>query len=129
MAGPDQEGMEASLKSLAERLGIPNRVHWPGLVGGKVKWGALLACDAFVLPSHQENFGISVVEALSVGRPVLVSNQVNIWPEIEAHAWAWSTTILSKVQSAYCAAGLIFRRRNAKQWRLERGHASSIDLR
>ncbi len=85
MAGPDQEGMEASLKNLAERLGIANRVHWPGLIGGKVKWGALMACDAFVLPSHQENFGISVVEALSVGRPVLVSNQVNIWPEIEGH--------------------------------------------
>jgi glycosyltransferase involved in cell wall biosynthesis len=85
MAGPDQEGMEASLKSLTERLGIASRVHWPGLIGGKVKWGALMACDVFVLPSHQENFGISVVEALSVGRPVLISNQVNIWPEIEAH--------------------------------------------
>jgi glycosyltransferase involved in cell wall biosynthesis len=85
MAGPDQEGMEASLRSLTERLGIANRVHWPGLIGGKVKWGALMACDAFVLPSHQENFGISVVEALAVGRPVLISDQVNIWPEIEAH--------------------------------------------
>jgi glycosyltransferase involved in cell wall biosynthesis len=85
IAGPDQEGMEASLKNLTERLGIGNRVHWPGLIGGRVKWGALMACDAFVLPSHQENFGISVVEALSVGRPVLISDQVNIWPEIEAH--------------------------------------------
>jgi glycosyltransferase involved in cell wall biosynthesis len=85
MAGPDQEGLEARLKSLTERLGIAKRVHWPGLIGGKVKWGALIACDAFVLPSHQENFGISVVEALSVGRPVLISNQVNIWPEIVAH--------------------------------------------
>jgi glycosyltransferase involved in cell wall biosynthesis len=85
IAGPDQEGMEASLKNLTEQLGIGNRVHWPGLIGGRVKWGALMACDAFVLPSHQENFGISVVEALSVGRPVLISNQVNIWPEIEAH--------------------------------------------
>jgi glycosyltransferase involved in cell wall biosynthesis len=43
-----------------------------------------MACDAFVLPSNQENFGISVVEALSVGRPVLINDQVNIWPEIEA---------------------------------------------
>ena len=37
----------------------------------------------FVLPSHQENFGIAVVEALAAGRPVLISRQVNIWPEIE----------------------------------------------
>jgi glycosyltransferase involved in cell wall biosynthesis len=37
-----------------------------------------------VLPSHQENFGISVVESLACGVPVLVSNKVNIWREIEA---------------------------------------------
>jgi glycosyltransferase involved in cell wall biosynthesis len=36
------------------------------------------------LPSHQENFGMSVVEALSYGVPVLISDKVNIWREIEA---------------------------------------------
>jgi glycosyltransferase involved in cell wall biosynthesis len=49
-----------------------------------VKWGALTAADAFVLPSHQENFGIAVAEALACGRPVLISNKINIWREIEA---------------------------------------------
>jgi glycosyltransferase involved in cell wall biosynthesis len=76
--------MQPKLQRLAERLGISKRVHWPGLIGGDLKWGALRACDAFVLPSHQENFGISVVEALAAGRPVLISNQVNIWAEIES---------------------------------------------
>jgi glycosyltransferase involved in cell wall biosynthesis len=84
MAGPDQEEMQAKLQSLAERSGIAGRVHWPGLIGGDLKWGALRACDAFVLPSHQENFGISIVESLAVGRPVLISNQVNIWADIES---------------------------------------------
>ncbi len=84
MAGPDQVGLQAKLKRQAEKLGIGGRVHWPGLLGGDLKWGALRACEAFVLPSHQENFGIAVVEALAVGRPVLISNQVNIWPEIDA---------------------------------------------
>ena len=84
MAGPDQMGMQAGFIRQAEQHGIAARVHWPGLLSGEVKWGALRACDAFVLPSHQENFGISAVEALSVGRPVLISNQVNIWPEIES---------------------------------------------
>jgi glycosyltransferase involved in cell wall biosynthesis len=37
-----------------------------------------------VLPSHQENFGITIVESLAVGRPVLISNQVNIWADIES---------------------------------------------
>jgi glycosyltransferase involved in cell wall biosynthesis len=84
IAGPDQVGLQARLENLAAQLGIAERVHWPGMIGGDLKWGALRACEAFVLPSHQENFGISVVEALSAGRPVLISNQVNIWPEVEA---------------------------------------------
>jgi glycosyltransferase involved in cell wall biosynthesis len=83
MAGPDQVGMQAKLESRAEQLGIGGRVHWPGMIGGDVKWGALRACDALILPSHQENFGVSVAEALSAGRPVLLSYPVNIWPEIE----------------------------------------------
>ena len=83
MAGPDQVGMQAKLQSRAEQLGIAARVHWPGMIGGEVKWGALRACDALVLPSHQENFGVSVAEALLAGRPVLLSYPVNIWPEIE----------------------------------------------
>lgn len=86
IAGPDQGGLQSKLQAQAERLGIAHKVHWPGMIRGDLKWGALRACEAFVLPSHQENFGISVVEALAVGRPVLISNQVNIWPEIQAHA-------------------------------------------
>lgn len=84
IAGPDQVGLQAKLQRQAEKLKIAGRVHWPGLLGGDLKWGAIRACEAFVLPSHQENFGIAVVEALAVGRPVLISNQVNIWAEIES---------------------------------------------
>lgn len=59
-------------------------VLWPGMLQGDVKWGAFRGAAAFVLPSHQENFGIAVVEALACGTPVLISNQVNIWREITA---------------------------------------------
>jgi glycosyltransferase involved in cell wall biosynthesis len=58
------------------------RVHAIGMLAGDSKWGALYGCEAFVLPSHQENFGIAVVEALACGKPVLISDQVNIWREI-----------------------------------------------
>ena len=54
------------------------------MLSGEAKWGAFYHCDAFVLPSHQENFGIAVVEALACNKPVLISNQVNIWREIQA---------------------------------------------
>jgi glycosyltransferase involved in cell wall biosynthesis len=52
------------------------------MLSGKLKWGVLRAADVFVLPSHQENFGIAVAEALACGTPVLISDQVNIWREV-----------------------------------------------
>lgn len=84
IAGPDQEGLKAKLQRLAEETGIADRVHWLGMIDGDLKWGAFRVCDAFVLPSHSENFGIAVVESLAVGRPVLISNQVSIWQKIES---------------------------------------------
>ena len=83
MAGPDRQGYEASLRRLAADLGIANRIVWPGMIVGDLKWGALRAAQAFILPSHQENFGVSVVESLAARRPVLISNHVNIWQEIQ----------------------------------------------
>jgi glycosyltransferase involved in cell wall biosynthesis len=80
MAGP---GEPAFLESLRARVGIgPDFPIWTGMLTGDVKWGALRAADAFILPSHQENFGLAVVEALACGTPVLLSHKVNIWREI-----------------------------------------------
>lgn len=58
-------------------------VLFPGMLTGNAKWGAFFGCEAFILPSHQENFGIAVVEALACHKPVLISNQINIWREIQ----------------------------------------------
>ncbi len=46
------------------------------------KWSAFCQCECFILPSHQENFGIVVVEALSCSKPVLISDKVNIYNDI-----------------------------------------------
>jgi len=83
MAGPDREGYKANLQQMASELCVADRIVWTGMIAGDLKWGALRAAEAFILPSHQENFGISVVESLAARRPVLISNQVNIWPEIQ----------------------------------------------
>jgi glycosyltransferase involved in cell wall biosynthesis len=61
----------------------PESVSFPGMLSGDLKWGALRQAEVFVLPSHQENFGIAVVEALACGTPVLISRPVNIWREVE----------------------------------------------
>jgi glycosyltransferase involved in cell wall biosynthesis len=82
IAGPDKHGLQAGLKRMARDLNIAARVHWPGAIAHELKWGALRAAEAFILPSHQENFGIAIVESLAVGRPVLITDKVNIWREI-----------------------------------------------
>tara|TARA_R110002074_G_scaffold386404_1_gene568083 strand:- start:774 stop:1922 length:1149 start_codon:yes stop_codon:yes gene_type:complete len=87
IAGPDQEGWQRALMEQAARLGVSMRIHWPGMLKGAAKVAAYSNAEAFILPSHQENFGLVVAEALSCGTPVLISNKVNIWREVEiAHA-------------------------------------------
>jgi glycosyltransferase involved in cell wall biosynthesis len=84
IAGPDQCGERAGLEALAQRCGIETRITWTGMLTGDLKWGALHSAEVFALPSHQENFGVAVAEAMSCGVPVLITNRVNIWREIEA---------------------------------------------
>ena len=82
LAGPDG-GMRASLLCQVTALGLSERVHLPGLLLGEIKWGALRRCELFCLPSHQENFGLVVAEALACSRPVLISTAVNLCREVE----------------------------------------------
>ncbi len=84
MAGPGPAAYVGRLQALAAGLGIAGRVHWPGWIGPSDRWSLHAAAQAFVLPSHQENFGMAVAEALSVGTPVLISDQVNIHHEVAA---------------------------------------------
>jgi glycosyltransferase involved in cell wall biosynthesis len=84
IAGPDQSGWRPALEAQASALGIADRISWPGMLRGDQKWGAFYAAEAYLLPSHQENFGIAVAEALGCGLPVLISDKINIWREIQA---------------------------------------------
>jgi glycosyltransferase involved in cell wall biosynthesis len=80
IAGP---GLDTAYGKRMLELAYDNAsIHFPGMVTGDSKWGAFYGCEAFILPSHQENFGIAVVEALACYKPVLISNQINIWNEI-----------------------------------------------
>ena len=82
IAGPDRFGWTSKLKGLANKLGVGRRIHWPGMLKGEVKWGALRSAEAMILPSHQENYGIVVAESMACSTPVLISDKVNIWREI-----------------------------------------------
>ena len=82
MAGPDFEAWSETLLQIVVESGLTGRVHWPGMLRGNAKWGAFFASEAFILPSHQENFGIAVAEALACGRAVLLADKINIARDI-----------------------------------------------
>lgn len=84
MAGPCDAALRETLDVLAKRAGVADRVTWTGMLRGDLKWGAFEVAEAFCLPSHQENFGVAVAESLGCGVPVLISDKINIWREIQA---------------------------------------------
>lgn len=83
MAGPADHPYGLRMQDLARQLNLEQQTVWTGLVQGAAKWGAFRCAHAFILPSHQENFGIAVAESLACQTPVLISDQVNIWREIQ----------------------------------------------
>lgn len=84
LVGPDDEGLGPHLRALAESEQIRQYVHFMGFREGSTKLDAFAAADVWALPSHTENFGIAVLEALAVGKAVLISSAVNLAPQIAA---------------------------------------------
>lgn len=83
IVGPDDESIAPSLRSLAAQLGVADAFYLPGLLTGREKLAALAAADVWALPSHTENFGIAVAEALAAGCATVISRAVNVAPELE----------------------------------------------
>jgi glycosyltransferase involved in cell wall biosynthesis len=88
IAGPDEAGTLAGLIELVSELNLSSRITFTGLLRSHVKWSALAAATLFILPSHSEGFSVSVLEALGIGLPVLVSRNCN-FPEIAEVECGW----------------------------------------
>jgi len=78
--GPEEQGMKARLRRLADELGVTSRVSFTGPVYGEEKWSAYRDADVFVLPSQNENFGNAAAEAMAAGTPVVVTEECGIAP-------------------------------------------------
>ena len=93
IAGEGEAEYKESLRSLVEEKGGAEKILFPGWLDGSEKASALQGAALFALTSRQENFGLAVVESLACGVPVLVSNHVNLAPEIEESHLGWVTSL------------------------------------
>ena len=82
LAGP-QNKYKDDLKILSKKYNLSKYLIWSDIILNEMKWGAISASNAMVLSSHGENFGVSLVESLSCSKPILTTNKVNIYREIE----------------------------------------------
>jgi glycosyltransferase involved in cell wall biosynthesis len=85
IAGPGEPAYIDYLKFKTKELEVEDKVLWVGSLYGDAKWSAYKAARFFVLPSHQENYGIVNVEALSIGVPLVITKTINIYQDIDSY--------------------------------------------
>ncbi|MDH3626084.1 MAG: glycosyltransferase [Acidobacteriota bacterium] len=78
LAGNDETGYRDELESQIARLGLGGRVRFLGHLNEEQKWKALRAAPLLVLPSYSENFGVVVLEAMSMRTPVVLTSGVGV---------------------------------------------------
>ena len=79
LAGPHEDVEYIKyLKSIINKHGLKNKIILTGPIYNDLKFGAILSSKGMLLASHGENFGVSIVESLSMGKPVLLTSKVNI---------------------------------------------------
>jgi glycosyltransferase involved in cell wall biosynthesis len=89
IAGDGEPGYRAGLERLAAEGPAAARISFAGWIDGEAKRQWLRTAAVFALPSHQENFGLGLIEALACGVPAIVSTGVNLSPAVEAAGAGW----------------------------------------
>ena len=91
IAGDGDEAYVRKLKMRAAESAAATAIEFRGWVDGDAKRDLLRRASLYVLPSHHENFGVSLAEALARGVPAVVSSHVLIGDDLETANAAWVT--------------------------------------
>lgn len=92
VVGPDEDGHRAEVEALVRAAGLSPDWRFHGELDDTAKWQALKEADLFILPTHSENFGMVVAEALAAGRPV-ITTQGAPWEGLVTHGCGWWTDV------------------------------------
>ncbi len=123
IAGPDAEGMQAKLVSLAMARGVDAQVCFTGMLAGAMKWSALDAAECYVLPSYSEGLSMALLEAMGVGVPVIATHACNM-PEITAAHVGWE--IDANADALTAALQTLLDRPADENWAMGRNGAQLI---
>jgi len=91
IAGSGESHYIDSLKAIANKCGNSKKIEWVGWKGGEGKFEYLSQIDLMALTSYSENFAIVVIESLSVGTPVFISDQVGLFKYVAENDCGWIT--------------------------------------
>jgi glycosyltransferase involved in cell wall biosynthesis len=83
VAGTGEPKYQEHIRQLVSSLALDDHVVFTGHLDGELKWASFAAAELFLLPSRQENFAITVAEAMQMGVPVVITDKVNTWPYVE----------------------------------------------
>ena len=106
VAGPDLDGYQSRIRREVFDSKIANRVTFAGMLSGSERKAAFANADIFVLPTHSENFGIAIAEALAFGLPVITTKGAP-WKELIAHECGWwidlgDADLMQSLKGALC---------------------------
>lgn len=81
IAGNKQNAYAAGIETRVRELSMADRIFLPGPISDGERAWLYANCEALVFPSRAEGFGLPVIEAMSLGRPVFVSRATSL-PEV-----------------------------------------------
>ena len=85
IAGPTENMYAKKIINYVKKNHLEKKIYFLNFIKNEIKWGAIYNAECSILPSHGENFGVSVVESLYAKTPIICTNKVGVYKEIKKY--------------------------------------------